>query len=196
MRNQVETLPSEESSKSNVSEAKSTYMPSTLNQFIQHSGRFIIWAWSGFNDFMTVPLWASFISVIVACIAPLQHTIQVHLPPLTGAISSVGDCSIPVTLVVLGAYFYPSHSNKSQDLGVGSREPVNSSSTVRVARITELARNFRNIFSTTKNECIDTRGETKTIIIAILSRMVLTPAILLPIIALAKHFTIHPLFQE
>lgn len=61
---------------------------------------------STLNEFMTVPLYAAFLSLIVALIPPLQHTLDVHLKPIKGALEAAGACSIPVTLVVLGAYFY------------------------------------------------------------------------------------------
>ena len=61
-----------------------------------------------FNAFMTVPLWAAALSLVVALTPSLQHTLDVHLQPIKGALSAAGNCSIPLTLVVLGAYFYRS----------------------------------------------------------------------------------------
>jgi hypothetical protein len=48
------------------------------------------------------------ISLFVALCRPLQHVLEVHLHlvQLEGAITHAGNCPIPITLVVLGAYFY------------------------------------------------------------------------------------------
>ncbi|CAO1616651.1 unnamed protein product [Sympodiomycopsis kandeliae] len=56
------------------------------------------------NAFMTAPLWAAVMSLIVALIGPLQAFID-SLEPLVGALQTAGACSIPLTMVVLGAYF-------------------------------------------------------------------------------------------
>ncbi|GAA6056682.1 hypothetical protein JCM3770_006465, partial [Rhodotorula araucariae] len=61
--------------------------------------------WAKFSDFMTVPLWAAVLSLVVACIPPLQSTLN-KAEPLKAAIRSAGSCSVPITLVTLGAYFY------------------------------------------------------------------------------------------
>ncbi|THU93996.1 hypothetical protein K435DRAFT_820090 [Dendrothele bispora CBS 962.96] len=165
--------------------------------FIHLSSRYVIRTWNGFNNFMTAPLWAALASIIVACITPLQHAIQVHLPPVTGAIASAGDCSIPITLVVLGAYFYPTRKNlqdtqsHENDQGHDGKEGKKGfDSFLLVAR-----RVVRKTFEK-KSHDPATRGETRTVIIAVISRMIVTPAILLPLIALSKHFDIHPLFRD
>ncbi|PVG01371.1 hypothetical protein CPB86DRAFT_812358 [Serendipita vermifera] len=66
----------------------------------------------GFKEFMTPPLYAALLSLIVACIPPLQHVLDVHMLPVKGAISSAGNCSIPITLVVLGGYFWRGDEGK------------------------------------------------------------------------------------
>lgn len=55
-------------------------------------------------DFMTVPLWAALASFVVALIPPLQQMV-VSLTSLVGALKQAGACSIPLTILVLGAYF-------------------------------------------------------------------------------------------
>jgi predicted permease len=57
------------------------------------------------TSFMTMPLYAATISLIVALIPPLQKAIA-SIEPVVGAIETAGACSIPLTMVVLGAYFY------------------------------------------------------------------------------------------
>jgi predicted permease len=57
------------------------------------------------TNFMTMPLYAAVISLIVALIPPLQKLIA-SVEPVVGALETAGACSIPLTMVVLGAYFY------------------------------------------------------------------------------------------
>ena len=66
----------------------------------------------GLKEFMTPPLYAALFSLVVACIPPLQHLLAVHLLPVKGAINSAGNCSIPITLVVLGGYFWRGDGNE------------------------------------------------------------------------------------
>ncbi|KAJ1026962.1 hypothetical protein NDA16_002255 [Ustilago loliicola] len=56
------------------------------------------------GGFMTAPLYAAVISLIVAVIPPLQKFVD-SLEPVVGALETAGACSIPLTMVVLGAYF-------------------------------------------------------------------------------------------
>jgi len=60
--------------------------------------------WKVFYECMTMPLRAALASLVVACISPLQRTLA-HIECIRGALDMAGDCSIPLTLVVLGAYF-------------------------------------------------------------------------------------------
>ncbi|CAO1618001.1 unnamed protein product [Parajaminaea phylloscopi] len=54
--------------------------------------------------FMTAPLWAAVLSLVVALIQPLQRFLD-SIEPLVGALQTSGACSIPLTMIVLGAYF-------------------------------------------------------------------------------------------
>lgn len=54
--------------------------------------------------FMTPPLWAAVLSLVVALIQPLQKLLD-SIEPLVGALENSGACSIPLTMLVLGAYF-------------------------------------------------------------------------------------------
>ncbi|GAK68533.1 endoplasmic reticulum auxin efflux carrier [Moesziomyces antarcticus] len=56
------------------------------------------------GGFMTAPLYAAVISLVVAVIPPLQKFVD-SLEPVVGALETAGACSIPLTMVVLGAYF-------------------------------------------------------------------------------------------
>lgn len=46
---------------------------------------------------MTVPLWAALLSLVVACIPPLQHGLD-QLEPVKASIRSAGNCSVPITV--------------------------------------------------------------------------------------------------
>lgn len=67
--------------------------------------KFILRPFKAVTAFMTMPLYAALISLIVALIPPLQALIS-SIEPLVGALETAGACSIPLTMVVLGAYFY------------------------------------------------------------------------------------------
>ena len=162
--------------------------------------------WVKFNDFMTIPLWASLLSILVACIRPLQHALEEHMPPVTGALRSAGNCSIPLTLVVLGAYFYPSKDEEPADGGrvaLSSRQRGKKSRLMVVPSNETLVQSMKGYWQlpTFSKSVIDadgeTRarkvkkavpGETKTVMIAVLSRMIITPLLLMPLVALAAKF--------
>ncbi|KAI0641344.1 membrane transport protein-domain-containing protein [Trametes meyenii] len=157
--------------------------------------------WHTFREFMTVPLWAALASLVVACIQPLQHALDEHLPPVKGAIASAGNCSIPVTLVVLGAYFYTPPEQEQGRI----RLPEHHDSPPRNQSRTSLFDNVREMFSGKRSA--DQRlgtsaskevrpGETKTVIVAILSRMIITPLLLLPLMVLSTKFDLQEVFDD
>lgn len=76
-------------------------------------------------SFMTMPLYAAVISLVVALIPPLQKLIG-SIEPLVGALETAGACSIPLTMVVLGAYFY-------QEADLAKEEPSSSAPPARIA---------------------------------------------------------------
>ncbi|KAL0959758.1 hypothetical protein HGRIS_011448 [Hohenbuehelia grisea] len=174
--------------------------------FLRRGRRRFVRFWTAFNDFMTVPLWAALASIIVACAQPLQHALNVHLQPLKHALSSGGNCSIPLTLVVLGAYFHPGpkHQNddESRNGGIGNGGIDTSRST------TSLLNSVKEMFGARKGvgsrssrvrarkEQASRAGETKTVVIAVLSRMVLTPLCLLPLMALSTKFDLQTVFDD
>ncbi|KAI0659861.1 membrane transport protein-domain-containing protein [Cubamyces menziesii] len=161
--------------------------------------------WRTFREFMTVPLWAALASLIVACIQPLQHALDEHLPPVKGAIASAGNCSIPITLVVLGAYFYtppdaddarrraalPEH--REQPLRSESRVSLLDSVRDMLSSKPRAERGGALGASARKNK---RPGETKTVIVAILSRMIITPLLLLPLMVLCTKFDLQEVFDD
>lgn len=102
--------------------------------------------------FMNPPLWAMIIALIVACIPGLQTffftkgTFQYN--SITTAVSTAGDCAVPLILVVLGANLAQEKSEAGEALPYS----------------------------------------TKTVWTAIVSRMILVPVILLPILAILARF--------
>jgi len=251
-------------------------------------------AWHAINGFMTPPLWAALLSLVVACVQPLQHFLDQHFPPVKGALSAAGSCSVPVTMVVLGAYFYNSGSNdagkscsKPDRVGVGAsaisapsatghgdeeavdeRTPLcpkgpgrrvhKERSTATLASVPstksivsffqgafrskqpkrgavylegdeEAGRSARTSAETSDDESddahalsashdrdataveweppaswkqietpdnVDRRGEGRTVLVAVLSRMVLVPLVLIPLFALAVQWDAHELLDD
>ena len=151
--------------------------------------------WGTIYDFMTVPLWAALASLIVACIQPLQHILEVHIQPVKGALTAAGNCSIPLTLVVLGAYFYT--PPEKDDLP--RHKPLS-----RSASRTTLYDQMCDMFSLKRRDAerrapprkLSRPGETRTVVVAVLSRMVITPLLLLPLLAVAAKYDVQQVFEE
>jgi len=164
--------------------------PPTFLQRVRRSARTV---WRKVTGFLTPPLWASLISLVVALCRPLQHLLEVHMHPVQGAITQAGNCSIPITLVVLGAYFHrPPEKPQS---------PTASSSGWQTA---SFASGLRDIFRLKAREQDrrpitphrEGKGEGKTIFVAILARMVIVPALFLPFIAIGALQTHPPVFED
>lgn len=131
--------------------------------------------WAAFCSFMTVPTWAALVSVIIALIPPLQAELN-RFTPLKAAINSAGRCSIPVTLVVLGAFFFtpkppqlPENDEQANGKGIGKF----------------IERKLRSLRS---QEDLRYAGESKTVFVAVVSRMIVVPLIFLPGIALMARY--------
>ena len=170
---------------------------SRLYSILRRTKRRIVKSAKALNEFMTVPLWAALTSLIVACVAPLQEFLKNDVQPIKGALNNAGNCSIPLTLVVLGAYFYTSPSEEDKD-NSRRRESTHSDS------ILSFAGSIRSILKLTntsrgkrRSKDNDSRpGETKTVIIAIVSRMIITPALLMPLVILCAKYDWHEVFDE
>ncbi|SGY44110.1 BQ5605_C001g00117 [Microbotryum silenes-dioicae] len=137
---------------------------------------------------MTVPLWAALLSLVVACIPPLQWALNEAEPlkSLVGTLTSVrhaiknaGNCSVPITLVTLGAYFYrPSAPTSPSDPKLTFWERLNP---------------FRKLTAAERRERRRTSspGETRTVLVAVLSRMIIVPALLIPIFGYYAAMTVN-----
>ncbi|KLO05663.1 hypothetical protein SCHPADRAFT_910888 [Schizopora paradoxa] len=183
------------------------------------------------NEFMTTPLWAAAASLIVALIQPLQHTLESHVQPFKGALTAAGNCSIPLTLVVLGAYFYTppfdEKENTSSNGGVlpstvtssntnGEQGNIVSGNGETMERETSrfsFVGSVRSMFSLHRRDSNGNfesgrkfssnlkaekgrPGETRTVAIAVISRMLLTPLVLMPLMSLSAKFDIPKIFDD
>lgn len=177
-----------------------------IGSFARRTKNRISKVWSGFNEFMTVPMWAALASLLVACVRPFQHALEAHMQPVKGALVAAGNCSIPVTLIVLGAYFHtpePKENELPTTIAPGHDDVAEddrtrrhwSSSEMSVATLTESLKGAFKLRgfkkgddSKKKREDSKRKGESATVFVAIMSRMILAPALVLPaIVALAVY---------
>ena len=143
---------------------------------------------------MTVPLWSALLSLVVACVDPVKHALEHHMQPLNEAISISGSCAVPLTLVVLGAYFYKPKTE-------GEQEPRKEEEGARtfgarikgILHISPRYATFENRNASKKNE---NPGETKTVVLAVASRMIITPILLVPVMVWATSSDWHAVFEE
>jgi predicted permease len=148
--------------------------------------------WKKVMGFLTPPLWASIISLVVALIQPLQHALEVYMHPLQAAITQAGNCSIPLTLVVLGAYFHrPPENSESPPSSAHTWRSTSFVSSLReIFRLKDREEGRQNTLHPTR------QGEGKTIFVAILARMVVVPALFLPFMAIGALHGRPPVFRE
>lgn len=151
---------------------------------------------------MTAPLWAALLSLIVALIQPFQHALDAHMQPVKGALTMAGNCSIPVTLIVLGAYFYAEPQQPSDDT-----QHADAADALRRAQaggandVGVLKRVWGRVKAVIPGRQLGPgqerkRGETKTVFVSVVSRMVVTPILLLPLIAVSTLTDWHSVFEE
>jgi len=147
--------------------------------------------WTAFNGFMTAPLWVTSASLMVATIPALQHWLQFHAAAVLGAIFSAGRCSIPITLIVLGAYFYPEPPEATNH---GSNMTTSNSSAAASSPMP--FHEGSSIWSIYCSDEASLEKKTETVIITVLSRMVLTHIVLMPLITFSVKYDFHALFEE
>lgn len=176
---------------------------------------------------MTAPLWAAILSLIVALVQPLQHSLDVHLWPVKTAVSQAGNCSIPLTLIVLGAYFYRPPSEEDEERKKAKKAHRRSDSLWRRASQASLVNSVREMLSLKHADSdLDSdleedrawneeerrgrrerrqrrdeqkkmmEGETRTVLVAIVARMVIVPAMFLPVMVLGAWLDIPHVFEE
>ncbi|PPQ70792.1 hypothetical protein CVT24_001073 [Panaeolus cyanescens] len=172
----------------------------THKSFIHHFHRVVRRIqrfWAALNDFMTVPLWASLLSLVVACIQPLQHALLYHLQPVNNAITTAGKCSVPLTLVVLGAYFYTPPAEQTSEPGVAIRSKSKRTIWQNLLETLHINRQSRSDTPHELRSEDEARpGEGKTVFLAVSSRMIITPLLLIPLVMLATHYDWHAVFED
>ncbi|KAI8443753.1 auxin efflux carrier [Phakopsora pachyrhizi] len=120
------------------------------------------------SQFMTPPLYASLLSLVVVCLPRFQHWLE-DVKPLRSALKSAGDVSVPLTLVVLGAYFNTSSPKETSTEEYGNDLP----STPTILSLKEQSKLRER-----------KRTERLTILASILARQILTPLVLTPLLFL------------
>lgn len=162
---------------------------------------------------MTVPLWAALFSFLVALVPPLQHLLE-SVEPVKGALKQAGQCSIPLTILVLGAFFFedspgpvgmppisqdmPDHASvpslqfvqHAQDAAVAASETGTvAAAAVPAAALASAAMPHENTapLEHAAAESVSAPDKNtytwRTIWAAVLSRMIITPILVLPILA-------------
>ncbi|KAL5480961.1 hypothetical protein ACEPAI_9902 [Sanghuangporus weigelae] len=190
---------------------------SRIKRLLRHARHRLWKLLRGINEFLTVPLWAALMSFVVVIIPPVQHSLDRHMQPIKGALNAAGNCSIPITLVVLGAYFYqpPSENKPEEESGHANGDPQteeNGNAQQDVSRRRDRSSFVGSIRSTllrlsrrdhweakrdkTNAKSNSFPGETRTVWIAIISRMIITPIILLPLIAIGASYDNPKLFDD
>ncbi|ODO03074.1 hypothetical protein I350_05919 [Cryptococcus amylolentus CBS 6273] len=141
------------------------------------------------NAFMTVPMYAALLSIFIAMVQPLQAKMA-EFKPLEQAIKGAGQCSIPVTLVVLGAFFYtpPAPPTIPISLPPDEHDPP-------AKRGNFFERKFRAIagYSPIGNGNAAPKpkaypGENRAVFVAVVSRMVVTPLVMMPFLAVMAKY--------
>lgn len=151
---------------------------------------------------MTVPLWAAVASLFVACFEPVKHALEVHMAPLNEAINVAGKCAVPLTLVVLGAYFFVPHPESdcaANDLVVPHRKKTANQTWFQHLRhlvSSSLTSDHQADASRRAAAQQTPPKETTTVALAVAARMLITPAVLLPFIMYATRSDWHAVFEE
>ena len=109
-------------------------------------------------------------------------------------------------LVVLGAYFYTPPESDEERQARARALPEHNGEPRRSASRTSLLENVREMFAGTSakgknaigaSASKEARpGETKTVVVAILSRMIITPLLMLPLMVLSTKFDWQEVFAE
>lgn len=145
---------------------------------------------------MTPPLATSILSLVIAVIPPLQLFLENYTPPLKMAIVSAGQCSIPLTLVVLGAYFYvPPDTDENKEPLIRVEEDTDSDTDLTSVDSLELRVGQQSVLSRVREKFV-LSGESRAIVVTTLSRMFLVPVLVIPLIYLSTITGWHNVFEE
>ncbi|PLW46719.1 hypothetical protein PCASD_03657 [Puccinia coronata f. sp. avenae] len=127
-----------------------------------------------FQRFLNPPLISSVLSIAIACVPPVQQWLS-GVQILRNFLNSAGNASIPITLIVLGSFFSSSTSHQSSIKSVkGNKHAPHIEPSSR---------------SSSKNQ-------STTIALSLISRHLLTPMILLPLMYILSKFTRVTIFAD
>ncbi|KAJ3506245.1 hypothetical protein NLJ89_g6982 [Agrocybe chaxingu] len=125
------------------------------------------------------------------------------MQPLNNAINTAGKCAVPLTLVVLGAYFYVpppegSDTTNAEERRLSRSERKRQSRTfVEMVKDTfGIPRYQRSSTPPAKKKEALKPGETKTVVLAVAARMIITPVLLVPLMVFATRFDWHAIFED
>ncbi|KAF8319486.1 membrane transport protein-domain-containing protein [Cantharellus anzutake] len=179
------------------------------------------------HEFATFPLYASLAAFLVVLIPPVQHFLMEDVPSVRGFLESAGACSIPITMLVLGACFYddsvlspvplmsPEPRRATRKRKTASRQTQSNvpnlhreqrPDLVPSTRTESVKKTFKTCtsdfwasFSNSRKKRLEnktTPGETTTVIVSCLARMVVTPLIILPPMAALAAYEVLDLFKD
>ena len=166
------------------------------------------------SKFMTPPIWAALASLVVACIRPIQHVLEAHLSPVRGALTSAGNCSIPLTLLVLGGYFDAAKggadlqqlrpTDHDEDTTPRPGEDGHHRGLERPLSGATLVGTWSRAWKDLKIKVVRAspetpmmrKGETATVFVSVMSRMIITPLLLMPACVLLAKYATHDVFDE
>lgn len=135
--------------------------------------KYVVRPWHVFIEFMTVPLWASLLSFAIVLVPPVQKLLG-SLDFFVGSIEDMGQCSIPLSILVLGSYFSGSDA-PGTDLVNQSLFSAFSGEDQQHNEGEERRR--------AAAEDWEKRMTWRTIIAASVSRMIVSPLLLTPVVA-------------
>lgn len=131
-------------------------------------GKHLIKFWHVFLDFMTVPLWAALLSFIIVLLPSLQNFVK-SMDPFVDAVEQLGQCSVPMSILVLGSYFHESEEDEPN--ATNHRSMLSAGDDVYDEREHAAEAEWEK------------RMTWRTIIAASTSRMIVTPLLMLPLVA-------------
>lgn len=133
------------------------------------------------HRFMTPILYSTILSFLVVCIPELQ-TALMGFKPLRGAFNFAGNVAVPLTLVVLGAYFHKERPSK-KDSEIKKPEGIDCSKKLEKEEPTPEASLESQIPEVEPSSKVSDRT---IMIISIIARQILAPSLLIPLLYLIQ----------
>lgn len=104
----------------------------------------------------------------------LRDWTYTHALSINSAIKSAGNCSVPITLIVLGSYFVENPEDKPSS---SSKGPRKSALKKHASTTSSLRQKFTELFkkSEDKEDVKAKPGENRTVFVSVVSRMIVAP---------------------